>query len=156
MKEYKTFEELVKEATARKSFDADLESILHYQDLIGHSTYEDLQELANGDYKEMFYTLFALAEGATAAIKFYAQYSNYCTNLRYDREETAAMLEEKQAAYEKIQVEKNEANEKLAAALLETNKVEKELKAEKERTEAQATEIQALKAKLYDLITANQ
>ena len=97
MKKYNNLEELLKEITSTRRFDIDTEAAIQYQDLIGHSNMQELGQLANGEYREMFYNIYQVAYGTIETIKFWAKHSDYCINLRYDRDEAEAKKEKAEA-----------------------------------------------------------
>lgn len=157
MKKYNNLSELLHELSASRKYDTSLDAAIMYQDLIGHETMQSLGDLANGDHREMFYTVYQIAYGTIDTLKFYAQHSNYCINLRYEKDEAAAQLEIQKSINE---AENKDHSRRYNEVCGEVQKATKEivnltreadtLKAENERMTA---EITALKAKLYDLIT---
>lgn len=150
---YENLEELLKEVKATHGLDTNIDFIVHVQDLIGHSCIEDLERLCH-EYKETFYWVYDEAEGIENTIKFYAEYSKYCNNLREeiadaeaDRDKFHFLWQEeekKSLQYAKERNEEQAQNIKLDAALTDLKNKNQQL--EKELIE--------LKAKLYDLITA--
>ena len=153
MKKYNTLEELLKEITSTRRFDIDTEAAIQYQDLIGHSNLQELGQLANGDYKEMFFNIYQVAYGTIEAIKFWAKHSNYCIDLRYEKDEATAR---KEIAEAELKARTDDYNT-ISGLLTNANKAIEEMhevqKAAQIELDAQRAEIVALKAKLYDLMT---
>lgn len=156
MKQYKTLEELIAEISATGMIETTTEAAIHYQDLIGHSTTETLYNLANGSQNQEFYKVYGIAYGTIAAIKCYMEYSQKQIDLRSDLDEVKAKLElsrETLLTLEKDYESMYETAEKHRQAWV---KATEETKEAQKKIEAQAAEITQLKARLYDLITANQ
>lgn len=160
MKQYKTLEELIAEVSATGMIETTTEAAIHYQDLIGHSTTETLYNLANGSQNQEFYKVYGIAYGTIAAIKCYMEYSQKQIDLRSDYEEVKARqeltqkkLDDQISLYSKMDALSRSAIDeytgKLAAA-------QEEARQQAEMIKEQATEIMKLKARLFDLITANQ
>ena len=74
--------------------DTTTEAICHYQDVFGHSCYEDLEKASESEYKETFWRLYDEAYGTVAMITFYGQHSRYCRDLRERIEDLEAETEE--------------------------------------------------------------
>jgi type II secretory pathway component GspD/PulD (secretin) len=73
---YESLEELLKEVQATRGLDTNIEFITHVQDLIGHSTEDQLYELSK-QYKETFYRVYDEAEGIESTLRFFASYSKF-------------------------------------------------------------------------------
>ena len=151
MKEYKDLVELLKKVQSEPghTLATDEASICEYQDMIGHSSVEDLAELANGVYKETFYRIYGMAYGTIEAIRFHCQHGekilDICRRndeLQADVEDLTDTLKKKQETAEKLQQGYQKALEDIKAA-------------EDRATKLEAENI-ALKAKLYDLMTAGE
>lgn len=150
---YDSLEELLKEVKSTRGLDTNIEFICHVQDLIGHSSIEDLDRLSH-EYKHTFYWVYNTAEGIENTIKFFAEYSNYCNNLRAELSEAEADRdkfkflwqeeEKKSLQYAKERNTEQATNIKTGAALSDLEAKNKALEAE----------LITLKAKLYDLMTA--
>lgn len=154
MKEYKDLVELLKRVQATGGLDCDNESVCAYQDMIGHSSIEQLEELANGNYKEAFYRVYGLAYGTIEAIRFHCKHGEKIKELfvtiedyKAEVERGSFLLEEEKKKTLETAKERNELQRQYNEADRERTKLQEV----KERLEA---ENQALKAKLYDLMTA--
>lgn len=155
MKDYKDLVKLINMTAATGGLDVTNEAICDYQDMIGHSSVEQLHELANGEQKETFYRVYGVAYGTIAAIKFYCENSRKLAGVieehdeaRMDAEERADRMERTAQQWkedcEKWEARCHEANEKSAGHEWE------EANAKAQLEEAQR-EIVELKAKLWDL-----
>lgn len=157
MSEYLNYEDLkktVQHIQASHVMNCTDEAITRYQDMIGHSSIEELTELANTDvYKETFYKVYGIAYGTTEAIRFYLKNSNKIKDLLEEKADIEA--DRDLYLYQKQEKEKElkETSDNLRAYIQKTDEQAKRA----EKAEAQITELeaenQALKAKLYDLIT---
>lgn len=152
-KEYKNLEELLKEVKATRILDTNIDFIVHVQDLIGHSTVEELHNMSR-DYKETFYRVYDEAEGIEATMRFFAENSKFSENLQEQLAEAEADRDKYRALW-KVMKETAERHEE--SMKQDENEIKKlKLKA----TEDQATidklqnELTQLKAKMYDLMTA--
>ena len=130
------------------------EAIIEYQDMIGHSSEEELEDLANTDvYKETFYKVYGEAYGTVEAIRFYLKHSNKIKDLLEEK----ADLEADRDLYKKYREEAIEENKKSTEMLLKSYRENDNLKKQTSDAESRIKELeaenQALKAKLYDLIT---
>ena len=158
----KTIRELVNRV-ARESghlLDMNDDAVVVYQDLIGHATTEENQELANDPaLNETFYRIYGVAYGTTASIKFYLNNSDKVAELQYQREEYKAAFEDKckelETANERIKAREKEVDklceniEELKGRLAETKRdMEGTLKVLNDKDRL----IMALKAKLYDMM----
>jgi chromosome segregation ATPase len=150
---YESLEELLKEVQATRGLDTNIEFITHVQDLIGHSTEDQLYELSK-QYKETFYRVYDEAEGIESTLRFFASYSKFSENLQTQLAEAEADRDKYHALWK---VEKETA-ERHAESMQQDEKEIKKLKLK--ATEDQTTidqlqkELTTLKAKLYDLMTA--
>lgn len=150
---YESLEELLKEVQATRGLDTSIEFITHVQDLIGHSTEDQLYELSK-QYKETFYRVYDEAEGIESTLRFFASYSKFSENLQTQLAEAEADRDKYHALWK---VEKETA-ERHAESMQQDEKEIKKLKLK--ATEDQTTidqlqkELTTLKAKLYDLMTA--
>jgi chromosome segregation ATPase len=150
---YESLEELLKEVQATRGLNTNIEFITHVQDLIGHSTEDQLYELSK-QYKETFYRVYDEAEGIESTLRFFASYSKFSENLQTQLAEAEADRDKYHALWK---VEKETA-ERHAESMQQDEKEIKKLKLK--ATEDQTTidqlqkELTTLKAKLYDLMTA--
>ena len=154
MKQYEDLVKLLKKTQATNGLDTDNASVCDYQDMIGHSSDEQLTELSNGEYKRAFYWIYGVAYGTISAIEFYCKHSEKITaileerdNLKCDVEDLNEDLQKKQEMAEKFHVGYLKSVE-------ETKKVQYELDKALGEIERQKQEMMELKAKLYDLMTA--
>ena len=149
---YNTLEELLKEVKATKSLNTDIDFIVHVQDLIGHSTENDLYKLSK-EYKETFYWIYDEAEGIESTLKFFAAYSKFSEKLNEqlaeaeaDRDKNAELLKlekENSLNYAKQRNELEDKNKKILSNCCHLESENAVLK----------NEIIQLKAQLYDLMT---
>lgn len=152
MKEYKDLLELVKKVQATGGMDTDEKSVCDYQDMIGHSTDEQLRELANGDYKHAFYRIYGCAYGTIGAIQFFTKHSDKLDQILRDRDEAICDRDEALEELEKI---KDKISDNLLKVHKAVDAMEEEkaarIKAEKDLQAAQ-DEIIRLKARLFDMM----
>lgn len=152
MKGYEELVKLLNRVQATGGLDVDEKSICEYQDMIGHSTQEQLRELANGNLKESFYRVYGHSYGTVETIRFFTQNSDKIYNILLERDGLKADLEEKQDELE-AQKKKTEENWNKAQKMHEAwmnEKAEKE-QAQDDLKKAQE-EIIRLKARLFDLM----
>lgn len=154
MKDHKDLVALLKQVQSTGGLDVSCEAICEYQDMIGHSCEEDLAELANGPYKEAFYKVYGYAYGTVEAIRFHCKHGEKIRELFdaiADWEEKHARISEANKLLNEQLDNRQDMAEKFREAW------EKE-KTEKEKAQARIAELekenQALKAKLYDMMTA--
>ena len=88
MKDYKDLVQTIKTIQSSHIMDCTEQAICDYQDMIGHSSIEQLEELANGAFIDTFYKVYGLAYGTGEAIKFYCQHSDKIKSLKDDLEKT--------------------------------------------------------------------
>ena len=145
MSGYNDLVALLKRVKAKRGLDTDMESVCNYQDMIGHSTDEELSELANGEYKSEFYWVYSTAYRIEDTLNFYMHHSDkifelcvQCDDLKCTNEELRAELSAAKKALSEEQ--------QLYATV---NKGKCSL--EKENVDLKA-EIIKLKARLYDLM----
>ena len=155
MKDYKDLVKLINRTTATGGMEVTDEAICDYQDMIGHSSIEQLHELANGKQKETFYRVYGVAYGTIAAIKFYCENSRKLAGIieehdeaRLDAEEEAERQKEAaerwEARYNEQFARREEAEASGCRLIDENATLAKEL-------EDVRREIVELKAKLWDL-----
>lgn len=152
MKEYKDLVELLKKVQATGGLDCDTASVCEYQDMIGHSTDDQLRELSNGTYKSAFYRVYGLAYGTCEAINFYMNHSEKVYNLLLEKDQYKCDFENMQDRLDTAMTEtkKNFDTAQKMRDAWEAEKTEKEnIKKELEKANE---EIIRLKAKLYDLM----
>lgn len=157
MKGYNDLVKLINMAAATGGLDVTNEAICEYQDMIGHSSIEQLEEMANGEQRETFYRVYGVAYGTIAAIKFYCENSRKLAGIiaehdeaRLEAEERANQMERTAEQWKKDceawEERYHKCNEDRAGHEWE----EAHAKAELEDAQREITE---LKAKLYDLMT---
>lgn len=149
---YENLEELLKEVKARRSLDTNIEFITHVQDLIGHSTYEELHELSQ-EYKETFYWVHDEAEGIEATLRFFVEHSKWSINIQeeladaeVERDKYKHLFEMKEAENKRIIQDLQNTRNDLGSQDIKAHELKKE-------NEALRKEIDSLKVKLYDLMT---
>lgn len=152
MKGYEDLLKLVKRTQVTGGLDINEESIVEYQDMIGHSTIEQLQELSNSEFKETFYRVYGHSYGTVEAIKFYCKNSEWMLSRL---EEIDNLTEENNS----LSVAFKEQVEMFKHQIELTEKAQRErdhnaalIAEQKERIDAQEREIITLKAKLYDMM----
>jgi predicted transcriptional regulator len=153
MKQSEDLVALLKKVQTTGGLDCDQASVCDYQDMIGHSTQEQLKDLSNDVYIRAFYRVYGLAYGTTEAIKFYMQNSDKVYNILLERDGLKCDLEEMTDKYDHamLEVKKNFDTAARMRDEWEKEKTEKEnIKKDLEKAQAEIIE---LKAKLYDLIT---
>lgn len=151
-KNYENLEELLKEVKATRLLDTKIEFITHVQDLIGHSTVEELHDLSR-EYKETFYWVYDTAEGIESTLRFFAENSKFSTELQ----EQLADAEADRDKYNGLYNLEKESLDSVTTTLLSRNTEVRELKNKLEEAEKEVSSLQEelikLKAKLYDLTT---
>ena len=150
---YENLEELLKEVRTTRGLDTNIDFIVHVQDLIGHSSIEDLDRLSH-EYKQTFYWVYDEAEGTENTLRFFSEHSLLVTNLQEDLGEAEAdrdkyhfLLEEESKKSINYAKERNEAE-------IRAREAEKALADQEARNKELEAELITLKAKLYDLMTA--
>lgn len=146
-----TIRELCNEVARTGNLKTDQESVVAYQDMIGHANTSELVELSNTmELVESFYRIYGEAYGTCAAIKFYMSASDKVTELRDDLELHKA---DAKKFYDEIQ--------DLKEQLIAKDKVIKELNRDmdgtligveelKSKLKKKDLEIMELKSLLYD------
>lgn len=145
MKNYNDLVQTLKTIQASHIMDCTDQAICDYQDMIGHSSIEQLEELANGAFIDTFYKVYGLAYGTGEAIKFYCKHSEKIKSLKTDLEET----EHDRDTYKALHKDLKELTDKLHSEVCEAEQKVHELEVENTK---QKKEIVELKAKLYDLM----
>ena len=153
MKGHAELVELLKtiQGTPGKILATDEASVCEYQDMIGHSSEEELEELANGVYKHTFYRVYGLAYGTVEAIVFFTKHGEKIKAMLTENAELKCDIED---AKDDIKKAKAEA-EKYAELMTKARDEWEAEKNEKEKMQyvidQKDYEIMQLKAKLYDL-----
>ena len=146
MKDYKDLVQTIKTIQSSHIMDCTEQAICDYQDMIGHSSIEQLEELANGAFIDTFYKVYGLAYGTGEAIKFYCQHSDKIKSLKDDLEKT----ERESNRFQKMFNDIHEEHQKTVQTCYETELKAHDLEVENTKLNK---EIIKLKAKLYDLMT---
>lgn len=146
MKGHEDLVKLISTTAITGGLDVSQEAINEYQDMIGHSTAEELRTAANGKNNETFYRIYGHAYGTTEAIKFYMKNSDKVQEILHERDDWQAQAEEEEERAKSMTRQYLAVNKQYGEAL-------EELTAAQGTIEAQAAEIIELKAKLYDLMT---
>lgn len=131
--------------------DAHIEKVCDYQDMIGHSSFEQLKELAT-EYKESFYRLYCTACGVTETLRFYFENSDAINRLREqvaDKDADLDDLRRKLAEAEKVR--DHFIGEHREAVNGWTTRTA-ELKTANDEIEELKRQNMELKAKLYDIM----
>lgn len=154
MKEkYNNLEELLKEVQATRGLDTNIEFITHVQDLIGHSTIDELHDLSR-QYKETFYRVYDEAEGVEATMRFFAEHSRFSTNLQEQLADAEADRDKYQHLYKTEKESRDLDLKELQELRGKHNKNLTELVNKQREVDELRKELITLKAKLYDLMTA--
>ena len=154
----KGYEDLVKTLNhiqSSRGMDCSPEAICDYQDMIGHSSIEQLAELANSDIlKEAFYKVYGEAYGTVEAIKFFCKNGQKIQDiLATNADQTAEidrlnfLLTEQKKDTEAQKKAREEIQSEYATLANQNMKQAAEI-------ETLKAQMQELKAKLYDLMTA--
>jgi predicted RNase H-like nuclease (RuvC/YqgF family) len=154
MKGYEELVQTLKMMQASHVTDCTTEAICEYQDMIAHSSIEQLEELANGSYKESFYRLYGIAYGTIEAIRFHCKHSQ---NIREILETNA----DQSAEIDRLNFLLTEQKKDTDAQKKACEEIQSEYATLADQNMKQTAEIetlkaqmQELKAKLYDLMTA--
>ena len=152
-----TILDLCKEVARTGSLDTREEKLIEYQDIIGHSDTQTLDEVSNTpELIESFYRIYGAAYGTPAAIKLYIELSDRQVDQRMQIEDAKATLEKRDARIKEL-----EAALQGIKQLAEENKTvmaEIEKEASRKDTIIRSTEDEniKLKAELYDLMKENE
>lgn len=150
---YNNLEELLKEVQATRGLDTNIEFITHVQDLIGHSTIEELHDLS-WQYKEIFYRVYDVAEGVEATMRFFAEHSRFSTKLQEQLADAEADRDKYQHLYKTEKESRDLDLKELQELRGKHNKNLTELVNKQKEVDELRKELITLKAKLYDLMTA--
>ena len=153
MKGYEELFETVKTVQATGMLKIDDQAVIDYQDMIGHSSEEQLEALANGMYKEAFYRVYGAAAGTVEAIRFHCKHGQKIKALFERIDELEAIIDDYRSANECLNKTVDDRNDRVKSLRDECEKAEKEKAEALETIKEQTDTIQELKAKLYDLIT---
>lgn len=152
MSGYTELVKLLKKVQASGGLNCDEASICDYQDMIGHSSIEQLKELSNGDYKEAFYRVYCLAYGVIVTLRFYCQNSTKIENVLRERDGYVCDIEDLQDKLNKAKAESDKnldlfskAHEGYIKVCQEKDDIQKALNLAND-------EIVRLKARLFDLM----
>lgn len=147
MKNYNDLVKLIADVNAHNTIATDAASVCDMQDMIAHSTDEQLTELANDDKTRFaFYWIYSIAYRVDTVLTFYAKHDEKIYNMRL---ENATLLNDKEELQGYCKTYEQSIND--LEDDLHEEKAKRE-KAERENEQMKA-EIIALKAKLYDLMT---
>ena len=172
MKDFEALKALVKNVARTGILDTSEKAIVDYQDMIGHSTLEELHAIANsenGEEKRAFYRVYAEAAGVINAIKYYRDNSNFiqeklfdqyqqgfddgkATQKRLDEIDAKVALDEKQAQVEFWQAEAKQNRDEADLYKDSADENRREATRQAKEIEALQAEIIRLKAKLFDLM----
>ena len=150
---YNNLEELLKEVQATRGLDTNIEFITHVQDLIGHSTIDELHDLS-WKYKETFYRVYDEAEGVEATMRFFAEHSRFSLNLQEQLADAEADRDKYQHLYKTEKEGRDLDLKELQELRGKHNKNLTELVGKQREVDELRKELITLKAKLYDLMTA--
>lgn len=150
---YNNLEELLKEVQATRGIDTNIEFITHVQDLIGHSTADELHELSR-QYKETFYRVYDEAEGIEATIRFYKFHSPWTEDLQTRLAEAEADRDKFEFLYDNTKEAADKTKNDLEELHARHKDNLKDLVNKQKEVDELKKELTELKAKLYDLMTA--
>lgn len=150
---YNNLEELLKEVQATRGLDTNIEFITHVQDLIGHSTIDELHDLS-WQYKETFYRVYDEAEGVEATMRFFAEHSKFSLNLQEQLADAEADRDKYQHLYKTEKESRQLDLKELQELRGKYNKNLTDLVNKQKEVDELKKELTTLKAKLYDLMTA--
>lgn len=145
MKGHEELVKLLNKVQATGGLDVDEKSICDYQDMIGHSTQEQLRKLANGNLKESFYRVYGHSYGTVEAIRFFTQNSNKMYDLLSERDGLKADLEIANKDIDKYMLESSKNFKAMMQERQEKEQAQDDLKKAQD-------EIIRLKARLFDLM----
>lgn len=152
----KNIKDLCKRVARDRRLDLNDEAIVQYQDLIGHATVEENQELANTpELMETFYWIYGAAYGTVAAIKFYLNNSDKIADLQCEKEEYKAKAEKTAKELETARGSIKELEGQLKECKRDMDGTVGQLEEQRRINKVQDEEITRLKAKLYDLQEEN-
>ena len=152
----KTIRDLVKRVARERRLDLNDDAIVQYQDLIGHATVEENQELANTpELMETFYWIYGAAYGTVAAIKFYLNNSDKIADLQCEKEEYKAKAEKTAKELETARGSIKELEGQLHETVRDMDGMSREVEDLKSIIDDDQTEITRLKALLFDLQEEN-
>ena len=147
MKNYNDLVKLIADVNAHNTIATDAASVCDYQDMIAHSTDEQLTELANDDKTRFaFYWIYSIAYRVDTVLTFYAKHDDRIYNLRLERETLQCDNDNLKTDCNRLLNQCNEAN-------AENKELTHRAVAAEEKVEELEAEIIKLKAKLYDLTT---
>lgn len=165
----KTAKELVREASVH-GFSTNQEDICRAQDIIGHSTIEELDWLANDIGREnengepdpngtcysgrrgtrdIFYSILFNIWNYEQATRFWNEHTNPERKELNDLRQKNKVMD---ALAEKVTARNDELEKQTEQAAQEIGKLHEELAEEKRRADEAEAEIIKLKARLYDLL----
>ena len=147
-----TIRELCNRVAATHMLDKmDDETVVAYQDLIGHATIEENRELANDPaLMETFYWIYGASYGTVAAIKFYMQNSYKVSDMKDELALAQATIEEKDKSIHALENAISKLTDKLNDTTELINTVKDKAESMDKLIEERDKEILTLKAKLYD------
>ena len=154
MKGYEDLVTLLRKVQATGGMDCDQESVCEYQDMIGHSTEDQLAELSNGSYKRAFYRVYGEAYGVIEAIQFYCNHGEKITKIIRQNDELNLDLEDLKEDIAKKDALIFAKDQHINELISDIDKKSTDIKKVTERAEKAEQENILLKAKLYDLMTA--
>ena len=141
--------------------DTNIEAICHYQDVFGHSSEEDHEKAANGEYKETFYRLYEEAYGVVATINFDRKHSVYARNLHDQIEALESDIEDhlevERDLRQKIQSRDNDlidAGKTISNLRCEIASLKDQNRRDADALADIAQEIIRLKVRLFDMMEA--
>lgn len=150
-----SLKELVNQISITGGIHTDMESICIMQDIIGHSSIEDVKAVANSEQKESFYRLYGHCYGTVEAIKYYLNNSNQLADQIEGMQDKIDFFENgmQQQTARADKAEETLSNYQVAY-MKEKTETDLRIASLEDKNRKQKEEILLLKAKLYDIITA--
>ena len=150
---YEDLVKTLKEVQATGIMDTKTETVCNYQDMIGHSTVGQLNELSHGQYKEAFYRVYCQACGVIETLRFYFENSEAITAYREQIADHDAEIESLHGRLEESEKVRDHFIKEHRNACREWSNASAEIKKRDAEIEALKRETIELKARLYDMMT---
>ena len=146
-------EELLKEVARTGVIDiSTTDKVVEYQDLIGHSTVQELRELANtGTLRDSFYRVYDVAYGIVATINFYTKNDDRVVQLTEIIADQEAETEKGSKLIENLREANKILNENVKSLEKQLAEAKRDVEGMELNLEAKDEELTRLKAKLWDV-----
>lgn len=147
-----TIEELCKEVARTHSLDVSDEKAIEYQDLIGHASTQELDDVSNmPELIETFYRIYGVAYGTPAAIKFYVEHSDRQIDMRMQLDDAKETLKKKDSRIKELEDGLMEIKKSFEENKELMQEIEKEARKRDTALRSSDEENVRLKAEIYDL-----